>query len=114
MSEERTCKRLLNVLTGVRVEASFDRWLFVQRAWSRYATGHGTLEDVEKAIRTAVKDFEDLLPDHRSMQDVELSVVRDTQDQCSACRHEWETFEEDGQTFCAHCGALVQEGKSDE
>jgi len=36
-------------------------------------------------------------------------VVEERKDLCSACNREWETYEEEGKTYCACCGALVTE-----
>lgn len=79
----------------------------------RYAYGFSRKpEDVARSLREWSKDLVDFIRDHRSQDAIELSVIEDTQDVCSACGREWEEVPPDADTphtTCAWCGAIVGE-----
>lgn len=59
------------------------------------------------ALRRECRDFEAFLRDHRSQDLVTLHVEAITEDQCSACGCEWESYTDDEGVWCANCGARV-------
>ena len=61
-------------------------------------------EERAKEMLSWCKDFNEFIRDHRSQDAVHLSVERVEPNCCSACKAEWETYDEDGKTFCASCG----------
>ncbi|KKL88186.1 hypothetical protein LCGC14_1927260 [marine sediment metagenome] len=74
-----------------------------------------TMEDIAKAFDREAKDFNDFINQHTNWRGcVHLSVVRDIRDSCSSCGCEWEPYtdEENGELYCAGCGAEV-EGEQD-
>ena len=101
-TEKKTCKKV-SVLTEARIVCDPPGYL------GRY---HRTEEVRAEAYEDWCKEFNAFVRDHRSQDDVRLSVERVVQEQCSACKAEWEpmVFEEDndpyekGKTYCAHCG----------
>jgi len=97
----KTCKKLENVLTDVRLVAEPPSHLFRWRS-------NLTPEKREQILKEWVSDFHAFIRDHRSADPVGLDVERVTKDLCSECESEWETFEEDGKAFCASCGAEVE------
>lgn len=94
---------LKNVLVDAHVEADLSGMLWGSR--SRY--GKNPLE-FAKDLESACKDFHDFLRDHRSQDMVHLSVERTIKNLCSACKTEWETYEDNGKKYCASCGAEVE------
>lgn len=97
---EKKAKKL-HILQDVTVEADLSGML---SRWYSQKT-----EDYAKQLERAVKDFETFLRDHRSQDMVRLSVNRIFADVCSICNEKWETQTEDGKTFCANCGADIEE-----
>lgn len=71
--------------------------------WGRWES----MEQYAKRLEAACREFEEFVRDHRSQDNISLSVIRDHQDQCSECGGEWETCEESGHEVCAHCGRTV-------
>ena len=61
------------VLVNARVEADFDAFVYRPR----------DMDDYAKQLDRAVKEFHDFVRDHRSMDRVNLSVIRDYEEQCS-------------------------------
>lgn len=98
MSEERKCTVLRKVLVDAHVEAEFPL------RWRRFDDP----EDLAKWLNEQCKEFVDFLRDHRSQDWIQLTVVRDENDLCSVCREAWEPWTENGETWCAHCGAVLE------
>ena len=67
------------------------------------------IEAYARNLECAAAEFREFLRDHRSRRDVWLQVKRVKQNQCSVCRGEWEQLTEDGVTYCANCGAEVED-----
>ena len=85
----------VNKCVSVRVDCDF------RLAWFE----RQTIEKEMKALESRIQDFEYFLKDHRSQDDISLSVIREYEDQCSLCGNKWEIVEEDGKPYCASCGA---------
>ena len=68
----------------------------------------GNLKEEEKYLKNWVKDFQDFIRDHRSQDPVNLSVVPIYKDVCSKCEREYESYDENGKTFCANCGEELE------
>lgn len=94
------CHRLMNVTVDAKIEADFPH-LF------RYSWRKLTAEDKARELESACSEFAEFIRDHRSQDPISLEVVRVRKDLCSHCESEWETMEENGVTYCAHCGAEV-------
>lgn len=95
----QTCRKLEYVLVDAHVEAEMHQW------WRRWNVSP---EEHAKHLEKTVKEFVDFLRDHRSQDMIELTVIRNKKDLCSACRNEWETDTDENGTFCVHCGATVE------
>ena len=65
-----------------------------------------TLEGKAKEMERWCKDFEEFMRDHRSLDAVSMTVVREYQEQCSHCGYEWE-IDETGYPAC--CQAAIDE-----
>ncbi len=104
-----TCTRLKDVLVDVKVEATFEHDWAITRRWRE-----NDIEGVVKATQEAADEFVQFLRDHRSQDMIQLYVVRQTKDLCSSCKEEWEPMEDEGETYCACCGAIVVEEKIEE
>lgn len=94
-----------HVLVNAHVEADVSGML-----WYR---GYKTEEERAKDLKRACKEFQDFLRDHRSQDLIYLEVVREYKDLCSACNERWEPDTDENGTFCANCGATIEE-KSNE
>ena len=70
--------------------------------------GTNSHEEKVRRIEAWAKELNDFIRDHRSQDGLPLSVERVYQNQCSCCYREWETYLEEGKTFCANCGAEVE------
>lgn len=66
-----------------------------------------TMEERGKALDQWARELEDFIRDHRSQDAVSITVERVLQTQCDQCNREWETYTEDGTTFCSGCGVGV-------
>ena len=99
---DKTCKKLSGVLVGAHIEIDPPRWVGCTQ-WKDPAA-------YALALRDWAKDLEDFIRDHRSQDACGVEVVRETQDLCSCCKGEWETYVDDvdGSLRCATCGALVE------
>lgn len=100
-TETKKKTKKLHILQDVTVEADLSGMIY---RWHSQK-----MEDYAKELEGAVKDFETFLRDHRSQDMVQLSVNRIYADVCSVCNEKWETQAEDGKTFCASCGADIEE-----
>lgn len=91
-----TIKR--KVLTGVHIEceppSSVGQWC-------------SSIERKAQELESWARDVKDFIRDHRSMDPIDLAVVREYSDLCAQCENEWEPVEEDGTTYCAHCGIAL-------
>ena len=96
----KKCTKQTNVLTDVQLVAEPPDHLFRYR-------GDMTPENKQRILKEWVSEFHSFIRDHRSCDPVNLYVEQTRKDLCSACGHEWETYEDDGKTCCAHCGAEV-------
>lgn len=75
----------------------------------RYAVWHArTEEDRAKQLESWCKEFNEFIRDHRHQDDTRVSVVRVVWDCCSACKAQWEPYQEDGKTICAACGTEIE------
>ncbi len=61
----------------------------------------------ERVAAEWCSEFHDFMRDHRSRDVVSMDVVRDTEEVCSECGHEWEVYRDDGPPICAYCGVEV-------
>lgn len=95
----KSCHKKTNILIDVSVSAEFPEPYF----WR-----HKTQEERAKDLEDKIKDFAAFIRDHRSLDPVFLHVERKYEDQCSACRHTWEPYTEDGKEICTYCGAIVE------
>lgn len=68
----------------------------------------GSVEAEAKALERWAEEVVEFIRDHRSMDPMHIHVVRDYEDKCSLCESPWETMEEEGAKFCAHCGVEVE------
>lgn len=65
-------------------------------------------DDYAKQLERAVKEFNDFVRDHRSMDWVHLHVVREYENQCSHCGSLWESsIDDDGKPCC--CQEAINE-----
>jgi hypothetical protein len=87
------CKK--HILTGVHVECEPSY---------RITQYMSDIERQAKALESWARDVMEFIRDHRSMDDMDLSVVREYKDLCSVCECVWEVAEDDGVTYCANCG----------
>lgn len=60
---------------------------------------YGNLENQAKALERWAKDFNAFMRDHRSQDDVTLSVERVYENQCSHCGYTWE-MDDQGPVCC--------------
>ena len=65
------------------------------------------METYGNALDTWAKELEEFIRDHRSQDNVSITVERVMETQCDQCHREWEPYTEDGVTFCANCGVPV-------
>jgi len=99
-TEVKTCQKRPKVLMDVHLE--LEPPSHVTRGWRG-------IQDRASDLRAWAKELEEFIRDHRSRDAVNINVVEERKDLCSACNREWETYEEEGKTYCACCGALVTE-----
>lgn len=66
-----------------------------------------TMEERGKALDQWARELEEFIRDHRSQDNVSITVERVRQTQCDQCHREWEPYTEDGETYCAGCGVQV-------
>jgi ribosomal protein L37AE/L43A len=66
-----------------------------------------TMDERGKALDRWARELEEFIRDHRSQDNVSLTVERVTEVQCDHCHRAWETYTEDGETYCASCGVTV-------
>jgi len=98
----KTCIKKENVLTDVQLVAEPPDHLFRYRY-------NLTPEKRQEILKEWVSEFHEFIRDHRSCDPVNLSVEQTRKDLCSECGAEWETYEDEGRTCCASCGAVVEE-----
>lgn len=108
-TSERTCTIKRNVVLSVWVRAEFPmpRWereRLMDGVWVRLSP-----DENGKLLEAKCREFVEFLRDHRSQDRIELEVVRERADLCSACGRTWEPSVEDGVTGCAGCGAILVE-----
>lgn len=70
-----------------------------------------TMEEIAKEYEHWVKDFHDIIRDHRSQDPVYLSVKRQYQDLCSYCESEWDV-DDNGRPRC--CGEAMEEWEKEQ
>lgn len=101
MSEQVTEKATkAKTLVDAYVRAEFHRpW-----GWNRL-----TEEERAEALEEQCRDYKSFIRDHRSQDLTDLEVIREYQDQCSACGGSWDTMDdENGVEICGNCGAEVE------
>jgi hypothetical protein len=73
-----------------------------QRWWSDQ-----TEERRIRELEAWARELEAFVRDHRSQDPISLTVEKETKTVCDLCGREWETYTEDGETYCASCGVGV-------
>jgi hypothetical protein len=68
-----------------------------------------TPERTAKAMKAAVKAFNDFIRDHRSMDHYRLDVRYETKTTCDQCNNVWEVARDESGPYCAYCGVVVKE-----
>lgn len=91
----------INVMTDVKIEVDMPHIPYYCR---------GNMKKTEDYLKGWVKEFHEFIRDHRSQDPVSLNVERVMEDVCSDCNHGWDTYEEEGKTFCSWCGEEVESG----
>ena len=82
----------VKILTEARINVDPPRF---------YYYGGWTPEKEAQKLEAWCRDFNDFIRDHRSQDQITLSVQRVFEDQCSHCHREWEE-DEDGMPVCCH------------
>jgi len=108
----KTCTKVDRVV-NVQIICDPPSYIYHFADWSHERGSPEWWAEVHKAALKWVDEFCDFIRDHRSQDRVELNVVKDVVAQCSCCGDEWKLFDRDGVTYCAHCGATVEEAGSD-
>jgi hypothetical protein len=108
-STDPTCKVIKQVCVDAHVDAEFPVKWWEYAKWVDNKRIAGTPEDLGRCLEAKCKEFEDFLRDHRSQDMVQLTVVRDLEDQCSHCHSRWEADRDGDVIRCASCGAIVEE-----
>ena len=112
MSEAQVKAKRVEVITGVRIECEPPTHLSRNGFWRPWKTEAERIEYYAKHLEDWVNEFHDFIRNHRSQDPVSLSVVREKQQCCSACRNAWEVMAGDGddvgKTVCASCGVEVE------
>ena len=105
---EKMCHVVEKVLVDVQATIEFHLkwWDYGVHKNGKFV--EGTMEDRAKCLEERCQDLKQFLKDHRSQDEVELTVERKYADQCSVCGREWEPDVEDGITCCAGCGAILE------
>jgi len=103
-----TCTKV-NRVVDVRIICDPPSYIYSWADWSHKRGSPEWWAEVHKAALKWVDEFCAFIRDHRSQDRVDLNVVKDEQAQCSRCGNEWGVFDDDGVTYCAHCGATVKE-----
>lgn len=93
--------RKVRILTDVRVVLNHSRVVWY---WQ-------SLEQQAKALDSWARELQDFLRDHRSQDPVQINVDREYTDSCSRCKRPWETYKEEGTTYCANCGVECSEAQ---
>lgn len=88
----------IKLLTSAYVECDVSQGM----SWYRGRD----VESQAKQMESLVSEFNDFVRDHRSMDWVNLSVIREFSDVCSFCKCEWE-IDDDGVPMC--CQKAIQE-----
>lgn len=99
--EIKAASRRRSVLVDCHVEADLSGYV----SWMRH--GNYTVERRAQELEKACAELVEFVRDHRSRDPLSLEVVREFKDLCSACGAEWETYEDEGKTWCANCGSEV-------
>lgn len=100
MCEPRTTHCIKDVPENVRVEIEVPR----------FYTGWGTTvqEECKAAVKWA-KEIADFLNQHKDYEGIHVYPEWEKRDRCALCNSGWETYDDDGVTCCASCGAIIQE-----
>lgn len=53
------------------------------------------------------RELEEFIRDHRSQDNVSITVERVRETVCDQCQRSWETYAEAGETHCASCGVTA-------
>jgi hypothetical protein len=94
---------MVNIAKPVTVVTDLRIVLEGRVPWYAYQT----MEERGKTLDRWAKELEEFIRDHRSQDNVSLTVERVKQTQCDQCHSAWEPYTEDGETYCAGCGATV-------
>ena len=94
MSECKKIRVLHDVKLVADPPASIYRWARDQ-------------ESIARDMESWAKEFTEFVRDHRSQDEIHLSVKRVYQDQCSECLREWEPVTDENGTYCAWCGGHI-------
>lgn len=98
-----------HVCVGAHVEAEFPLHYTDYNTFDGGTWRARTPEEMGKLLAKLCDEFHTFIRDHRSQDAVRLSVVKDHQDQCSACGHEWDPTMENSITYCGYCGEEVSD-----
>lgn len=99
----RKCSVVKNVIVDAHVRAEVG----INRNWHHKETA----EDYGKRLESECRSFNEFIRDHRSQDNIQLSVELEREDHCSSCGNKWErydfeaTAEEAAYAGCASCGA---------
>ena len=86
------------------VRQMIDYWFDLD---TDFRAGGRTLEERAAAAERYASDLTETLREHSDYRKVQVTVDREMATVCVVCNNPWETYDEDGETFCAHCGAPV-------
>lgn len=95
-----------SVLVDVRIVCNYE-----PDAWKigLYAKNGVSWEEARARLKQERADeFNAFIKDHRSQDNISLSVEKVREDQCSECGHTWEPDTVDGDVSCAWCGAVLE------
>lgn len=88
------------VVVSSRVVAEMRIGYAWRREGETAAEAHARLEEER------CREFNDFVRDHRSMDDIRLTVERICEDHCAACGEAWDY--DDEFKGCAYCGAELE------
>jgi protein-arginine kinase activator protein McsA len=66
-----------------------------------------TMEAYGKSLDLWARELEEFIRDHRSQDNISITVERVIETVCDQCHRTWETYTEDGEAYCANCGVTV-------
>lgn len=106
MNEKTTIRK--QVLVEAGIECDWTPTGFDVRLREKYR-GESYEEAFAALCEERAEVFNDFIRDHRSQDDIRLSVHRRYADLCAHCGREWEPDHTDGVTTCAYCGRELEQ-----